>query len=289
MRLTRSLIGTLLTMLTCLSGLAWGEDPTLEIYETYMLPHKVAAAVDSALKPGETIRVFGNKLIVRASDDSHQKIIKILKEIDRPPHNFLISVRSTDEYEAKKSYRTTEIDVIDDNTVVHINRQPPPEDGVIVFRGSSRDGGISMSVTAKDNLTTNKDQVIYQVRALEGTASYISTGNEIPVTQLVWANGQVLPTTTLDRAISGFYVTPYFSKGEVMLEISYEQQQRSAKSQPEKDTTSVTATLRVPVSEWAPLAGMTGIGKHTQQGHVYSTRDSGQRQQGIEIKVETLN
>ena len=285
----QSVLSIMLGLLLSLASSASAEDPTLEVYETYMLPHKVAEVVDGLLKPGETIRVFGNKLIIRASDDTHQKIVKVLREIDRPPKNFLISVRATDQYEAKKTYRTTEIDVLDDNTVVHINRQPPPEDGVIVFRGSSRDGSISMAVTAKDNVTTNKDEMIYQVRALEGTASFITTGSEIPVTQLVWANGQVLPTTTLDRAISGFYVTPHFSKGDVILEISYQQQTRNGQNQPNKATTDVTTTLRVPVNEWAPLAGKSDIGKHSQQGHVYSTRTGGQRQQGIEIKVETLN
>lgn len=278
-----------ISALLLLPGYTWANDITLEVYETYMLPHKVAEVADSLLKPGETIKVFGNRLIIRASDDTHQKIIKLLKEIDRPPKNFLISLRATEQYQSQKNYSTTEIEVLDDNTVVHVNKQPPPDDGVIVYRGSSRDGKIAMEVTAKDNLTTRKDDLIHQVRALEGSPSYITTGNEIPVTQLVWANGHVLPTTTLDRAITGFYITPHYSKGDVVLEISYQKQDRDNPGQPQKDTTEVTTRLRIPVNEWAPLAGVSSIGKHTGNGTVYSTSGDTQRQQGIEIKVETVN
>ena len=271
------------------SGFAAATDMTLEVYDTYMLPHKVAAVVDDVLKPGETLQVFGNRLIVRASDDTHQKLLKILKEIDRPPKNFLISIRTTDQYEAKKRYGTTEIQVLDDNTVIHINNQPAPEDGVIVYRGSSSDGKITMKVTAKDNLTTRKEDIVQQVRTLEGSTAYITTGDEIPVTQLVWANGNVLPTTTIDRATTGFYVTPHFSRGEVVLEISLHKQKRQQKQQQEKDTTELSTHLRIPLNEWAPLAGLSDIGQHTGSGTVYSTRSNSQQQQGIEIKVETIN
>ena len=279
----------LFTLLLALGSASRANDVTLEVYETFMLPHKVAEVADSLLKPGETIKVFGNRLIVRASDDTHQKIIKLLKEIDRPPKNFLISLRATDQYQSQKNYSTTQIEVLDDNTVIHVNKQPTTEDGVIVYRGSSRDGRIAMEVTAKDNLTTRKDDLVHQVRALEGTPAYITTGSEIPVTQLVWANGQALPTTTIDRAVTGFYVTPHFSRGEVVLEISYQKQDRDNPGQPQKDTTEVSTRLRVPVNEWAPLAGVSTAGKHTGSGTVYSTSGDRQRQQGIEIKVETIN
>ena len=82
---------------------------TLEVYETYYSTKKVAGVVDSLLKPGETIKVFGNKMIVRASDETHEKILFVLKEIDRAPKNFLISIRSTDQYDSQKRYHSGNI------------------------------------------------------------------------------------------------------------------------------------------------------------------------------------
>lgn len=145
-----------------------------------------------------------------------------------------------------------------------------------------------MAVTSKDNLTTRSENLVQQVRTLEGTQAYVTTGNEIPVTQLVWANGEMLPTTQIDRATTGFYVRPMFSKGEVILDISFQKQDRDNPKQADKRTTEVSTRLRIPLGEWAPLAGLGGTGKHTASGTVFSTKAAGNRQQGIEIKVETV-
>lgn len=262
---------------------------TLEVYETYYSTKKVAGVVDSLLKPGETIKVFGNKMIVRASDETHEKILFVLKEIDRAPKNFLISIRSTDQYDSQKRYHSGNIKVLNDNTVVHINNQTPPEDGVIVYKGSSRDGKISMAVTSQDNLTTRQENLVQQIRTMEGEQAFITTGDEIPVNQLVWVNGEVLPVTGRDVSESGFYVRPIFSKGQVLLEISYQQQSRDNPKQTDKKTTELSTRIRIPVNEWTPLAGLSRVGKSTGEGTVFSTRGKGNQQQGIEIKVETIN
>ncbi|MCG8316541.1 MAG: hypothetical protein MI976_25290 [Pseudomonadales bacterium] len=261
---------------------------TLEIYETYYQSQKVAEVISSLLKPNESIKSYGNKLIVRASDDTHEKILYVLEEIDRAPQNFLISIRATDQYQSKKNYTTSEIKVIDDNTVVHVNNANARDDGVVFYKGSSRDGKISMAVTAKDNLTTRKEDLIQQVRTLEGEPAYITTGSDIPVVNLIWANGQMLPITEIDRAVTGFYVTPIFSKGHVILDISFQKQDRKTPTQRQKDRTAVSTKLRIPVNEWAPLAGVSDQNHSISSGTLYSTNSSGSRQQGIEIKVETI-
>ena len=278
------------TLIPALMGKSLASDAvTLEVYETYYQSQKVADVISSLLKPQETIKVFGNKLIVRASDDTHEKILFVLKEIDRAPQNFLISIRATDQYQAKKNYTTSEIKVIDDDTVIHVNKGHSDQDGVVFYRGSSRDGKISMAVTAKDNLSTRQEDLIQQVRTLEGEAAYITTGSDIPVVKLMWANGQVLPVTGIDRAITGFYVTPNFSKGQVILDISFQKQDRKNNTQSQKEHSTVSTRIRIPLNEWAPLAGVSDQNNQSGKGILYSTKTSDSQQQGIEIKVETIN
>lgn len=265
------------------------QELVLEVYDTYHVGTKVASVVDDLLKPGETIKVFGNKLIIRASNDTHEKVLYVLNEIDRAPKNFLISIRATDQYESKKRYSTSQLRYMDDDTVIHVNQNQQPEDGVIVYKGSSRDGKISVSVTDRDNLTTRDSNLIQQVRGLEGQQAYISVGDEVPIRQLIWANGIVIPHTTLDSASTGFFVTPTLSKEQVTLHITFQKQERDGKNQIKKQHAALSTHLRIPLNEWAPLAGFSHQQKAIRNGTVLSTKHKGNQQQGIEIKVETVN
>ncbi|MCG8672448.1 MAG: hypothetical protein MI867_23790 [Pseudomonadales bacterium] len=280
----------LLAALLCLAvNTSQADELTLEVYETYHMGHRVADAISGIIKPGETLKVFGNKLIIRASDDTHEKIIFVLKEIDRAPKNLLISIRATDQYESKKRYSTAQLRYIDDSTVIHLDNKEQPKDGVIVYKGSSRDGKISMSVTSKDNLTTRQSNLIQQVRTLEGEQAYIGVGDEIPITEFIWANGSTLPITGQDSTTTGFYITPIISKGEILLDISFQQQERLNNRQQAKTSSNVSTKLRIPLNEWAPLAGTSHELKATRNGTALTTKRKGNQQQGIEIKVETFN
>lgn len=276
-----------------------GSARTIEVYETYNPAHKVAEVLDDLLDEQDKITFFRNRLIIKASHDTHDKIVALLKDIDRAPASLLISLRVTDNYDAKKSYHNGELRYVDDKNSVSINsdndldtaQKNTSDDNVVFYRGSSVDKKITVSIGHRDNVSTRTDNLLQQIRAVEHEPAYIQTGDELPITQWTWANGALLSRTEYDVATQGFYVEPTLAdKNTVMLTISFKRQRRKVPGSLKKDTERIATQVIVPLNEWAPLAGSTqGAQRNANSnkiGGIQRHYHTGNQRRGIEIKVE---
>ena len=64
----------------------------------YTLQHQLAEpllpAINNALQSGESVNAFNNELIVNASSSSQEQVANLLRELDKPTRNLLITVRN---------------------------------------------------------------------------------------------------------------------------------------------------------------------------------------------------
>lgn len=267
---------------------AHADTRTLEIYETYGLSHKIAAALSPLLEPGDKVQTYGNKLIIRASNNTHLKIIDFLKEIDRPPHMLLVSIRASDQSNTQSKSTEVSGELDSGNTSIRISTTER-NDEVIVYRGSSTDGKVTMAVQAQDRKTTRDSNIIQQIRVMEGEAGFISVGESFPLHTLTLNQNSSQQTTEYHDISSGFHVSPILTKGQILVQIQQNGERRDEVLQRIVKTSKTLTTLRVTPSEWTPISSHQQGSKSGQTGIFYTTSATDRNGQGLEIRVDILD
>ncbi len=260
----------------------------LEVYETYHQAKKIAKYVAPLLKEGDKIQSLGNKLIVRTDDGTHEQILKLLEEIDRPPKNFLVSFRVSDQAKTRHEDLDLKFETRNSHEPVRLQKSPLENDEVIVYRGSSTDGHISMSVRAADRRSTRQTNILQQVRVMEGEHAYVATGESFPVQALVPTEQGTQANTTYKSLTSGFHIKPIWTKDGIIVEISEQIEKRNQQLNKIITTYQTITTLRVPVSRWTPISG-TSQQQNDHQGSIaFSTAGKHRQRQGLEIRVDLI-
>lgn len=267
---------------------AFADSRKLEIYETYGLSHKVAAALTPLLEPGDKVQTYGNKLIIRANNETHLKIIDFLKEVDRPPHMVLVSIRVSDQSNTQSKSTELSGELNSNGSSIRISTTER-DDEVIVYRGSSTDGKVTMALQAKDRMTTRDSNIIQQIRIMEGEAGFISIGESFPLHTLTLNQNGTQQTTEYHDISSGFHVTPIITKDQVIIQIQQNGERRDEVLQRIVKTSKTLSTLRVTPSEWTPISSHQQGNKSGQSGVFYTTSASERNGQGLEIRVDILD
>ncbi|CBL47022.1 Hypothetical protein HDN1F_34390 [gamma proteobacterium HdN1] len=275
----------------------------LEVYETYWPAEKIMPLIQDILNPGDNVSVFRNKIIIRTERANHEEIQRVLDEVDHPPRNLLISVRQSDQDQASTQGQQTQIGYEDAERGVRIGRAD--DDGsVIIYRGSSSDGQVSMRTVPRRAISTHNNDSVHQVRVVEGEQGFISLGKEIPLQERAegWDSStqsgyHSTATQSYKPVEHGLYVTPMLQKDRVYLEISSERQQiagtginrSSNQAPPQINTSALHTTTSIPLGLWMPLGGVELHAKKTGAGFSWSTRRKDQQNTGYEIKVDLVN
>lgn len=283
-RLIQLLILILLPMMP-----AHAEDQVNEIYETYVPADKLVPVLEPMLGPEDRITPYRNKLIVRAPRHRQDKILEILKDVDRPLRNILISVRYGSTNTSQVQSVQTDVRYKNGNGV-RIDAGDQPDDKVVIYKGSSLDDKIQVRAVAKNRFSTDNENVLSEIRVMEGSQSFLQVGEEVPVNHFVLLHPAGYGNTTEYRMVgNGLFVVPQIVRDKVRLELYTTQQKPQRGNRNTVEKTDAQSVLLVEPDIWTPFAGTTTQVQTQGSGNVLSTRNmQKQGNKALELKVTIL-
>lgn len=288
-RLTLLLILILLPTLLPIMQAHAESDQVNEIYETYVPAEKLVPVLEPMLGPEDRITPFRNKLIVRAPRHRQDKILELLQEVDRPLRNILISVRYGSTTTSQAQSVQTDVRYKSGNGV-RIDASQHPDDKVVIYKGSSRDDKIQVRAVAKNRFSTDNENILSEIRVMEGTQGFLQVGEEMPVNHFVLLHPAGYGSTTEYRMVgSGLFVVPQIVRDKVRLELYTTQQKRQRADRNTVEKTDAQSVLLVEPDIWTPFAGTTTQVQSEGSGNVLSTRNlQKQGNKALELKVTIL-
>lgn len=204
--------------------------------EVIDLRHRTAEEVipvlQPLLEPGDALSGSDHKLFVRASANNVAQLRRALAQLDRPPLQWLVSVR-------RASRRTIEREIAT-ASVAAGNR------------------GAIATVQATDDAAHRQGSSIASVQVLEGGSAFISTGQSVPVVSAVVLGGHrpwIGATASHRDVSSGFLVTPRVAAQRVTLDIEQHAQWVGASQAVE--TQAITTQVSGALGEWITLGGVS--------------------------------
>ncbi len=242
----------------------------VQVYELhYQTAAPLLPTVQALLAEGESVNEYNNQLVVNASPATHAQIEKLIGQIDKPLRNLLISVRNDASGESIGSSAGVSGGIRTGK--VYLGANGP------VSREGSRDGGLTVEsngVRVQTNrevrhLSTEQSQ---QIRVLEGTPSWISTGQSAPYRSYDRYGN---PTTEYANANQGFYVTARVVGERVQLDISTSNDKFSDTRRGVIDTQQLQTSISGHIGEWIRLGGISSESNETRNGYtVHRSTDS---------------
>ncbi len=235
-----------------------------QVMETYRLSFREAAEIIPLVYPhlSETARLsgMGQQLVLSGSPQDHARLEKLLSELDRPPVNLLISLRT--------------------GTQNDIQSQGGGVDGEI------RPEGIGGRIRIYRSESAREADELRQLRVLEGRSARFDSRLYLPVTdQRAWRGRHSQGVARETRFLvleEGFYVRPRIQGEQVLLDIS-------AASREGLEQHEVLTQLRGPLGEWLPLAASTEDASINSQGLTVRSSDARTRAHQTWIKVDRLD
>lgn len=171
----------------------------------HQMQHLKAEQVIPAIKPHlsteTTLTAKDYQLIINASESEYQKVLAMLKMLDKKAQNLMIEVRVLDRKLDNWEKQGAQLKV----------------------SGSSS----SAKVTRYETHGRNKLDSIYRLRIMEGYQGFISTGETFPTHSLVKNYNEFIPQTKYKKAQNGFYVSAHqLPSKQFRVAINTQQQKR---------------------------------------------------------------
>jgi len=167
-------------------------------------------------------------------------------------------------------------EVIDDVRVV-VGDRPP------------RDNGAKVRINSNKN-TTNRNTE-HMIRVIEGGQAFITAGEIRPYehrTIIRHRNGvSVYDSVDYQDVTSGFYVTPRLTgNNNVSLQVQPHYRTVSDKRSGTIDVQEADTTLQTKLGEWVQIGGIDTDENSKDSGILSTSRNSGNKQSAIYVKVE---
>lgn len=240
----------ILLFLLVLSPLGFAKDLINKVLPiTYAKPAQIEAALKPLLKPGETMSVYNQSLIVHVSEDTLTQMRSLIHQLDLAPSVFIISIHQGD--------------------AQWLNE---PQDS------------IHYSATGKQAQENNQS-----VQVQSGSYAYVSTGTDTPVVSQVsagWVTGVGYDRMKSDK---GFLIQPELqgSKVKITIKRMFAQQNR-VNQQDQQDQQTATTTL-IPLNKWVALSQSRGPENPTAKDSVsYEAGNSFDTDGTLYIKIELV-
>lgn len=266
--MTRIAIGVIVTL--------WSWATYAQSLEVIELKHRRAEDVIPVLQPlieqGGALSGSDYTLFVRTSAANLAQVRSALKQIDREPRQFLVSVRRSADADVQRESASVSGTVQSSRVTGRVNET----------RGRS---GVTVRGTQGDTQTSTG--ALSSVSVLEGSSAFIATGTSVPIVTALIAGGGRRPwagTSTQYRDLSsGFLVTPRVSGAGVVLDIEQRDERlHNGTIQNQNLTTQISAT----VGEWIRLGGIDETSTSTQRGVLSRQYSTSSEAQSIWIKVD---
>ncbi len=234
----------------------------------HALPEQVLPAIQAFLPEEATVTPYNNQLILKVTPSEKESIEELLKQIDKPARQLLISVRQPHSLGVSLS----EISVSGTSANGRIQTGSSNQPAQVIIRNNS---------------SQSHKQVQQSVRATEGKPAYITTGESVPVTTYMRSGtGTRELATEYKQADQGFYVTARVTGSTVVLDIT----RVNDRHQQNSITTNRLATqVRGQIGEWITIGNTDGSTTTNQSGLVVRSSDASKDSGVIQLLVEQLN
>lgn len=251
--------------------------------EVIELRHRLAADVLPVLQPlvepGGVITGTDAVLFVRTSPANLAQIRTALARLDRAPRQLVVTVGQGTVTSEARAGASGSVVIGSDDVQVGVNAPPGASPGVTARVGSRNQRADLRNVSS--------------VRTLEGTETFISVGQSVPLTTTQvtsgWS-GTVVQTTGFRDVSTGFYATPRISGDVVTLVISPRQQRISGSQRaPVVETAGATTTVSGRLGEWMPLGAVQGSQGGDTSGLLVWGRQTSASVYSAWVKVEEVN
>ena len=253
-----------LIFITLLGNCAFAAETTIEVIP---LTNRPASEILPLLAPllGNTAQLIdnGSNLLVKTTPDRLAEIKTIVKQLDARQSNLVITVMQS---------RQTTADEL--NAAAGIRLHAAIDD-------PSKSGGrlIGHIYQTQDK---GADENIQTVRTLEGVPAHIKAGNVYPRQNF---SGYGYPTTTeYTEVTTGFAVIPRLVGQQVILSVSPWSDKMNGRGQIE--TQNAQSTIRVNLGEWVELGGVGETSNSGTNSMLVNTRQTGESQMHILVKVD---
>jgi type II secretory pathway component GspD/PulD (secretin) len=251
----------------------------LQVIELRHRPaEQILPTLQPLVEPGGAISGMDSLLLVRTSTANFEQIRHAVAALDRPLRQLRITVGQDTVATGTDSTVRGAATVRSGDVQVGVNRPPGGEPGV--------------AVTARHSAQRANLRNVSSVAALEGTETFIATGQSAPVTTTQvtpgWA-GPTVQSTEYRDASTGFYATPRVSGDVVTLDVSPTQQRFSG---PPSDRRVATAGITTQVSgrlgEWIRVGGSNASNRSDTSGLLARGAHSDEAAYSVWVKVEEV-
>jgi len=194
-------------------------------------PEQIVPALQPQLSEGSSLGSYGQQLILNATAAEYRQIGSLLEQLDRSPRSLIITVRGQEQ--ADQQEQRYAIENRPDNPARIRAGGPSHETRVVVNQGTQQ----------------NHRDGAQQVRAVEGMAAFISSGNTYSMRGGYAGQRELTPVT------SGFYATVrVLDHDEIVVDIDQKDQRLSSRRS--IDTQALQTRVRGRIGEWIALGGI---------------------------------
>ena len=228
----------------------------------YQQAAQIIPVIKPHLEPNSVISSKDNKLFIQSTQAEYNKILSMLKMLDKKPGEFFVEVkilnRKLDDWEVKGAR--------------------------IVASGRQVEGKITryQSSDSRDN------EKRFSLRLTEGYQGFVNTGESFVTNQLVNHYGSFIPQTSNKKVSSGFYVTVHNANDtQVRVAVSAQAQNRKTKNSQTIDHSAATSFINGTKGHWLLLA-TTNEAQAQTNSRRYKTQSSSSDKRWYYLRVNDL-
>jgi hypothetical protein len=207
---------------------------------------------------------------------------KLLKELDRPLQQLIISVRQDRQFTGENARHGVAGSIGNDKSRLQFGRPARPGGLNMQYRN---DDDILQANTRQRDVAID-DNVSQQVRTISGQPAYITIGQSRPVPQqqTIVHRDQVIQTqnTYYQDSITGFYVTPRVHGEQVILQI-YTQRQQPIDYRVE--SSQISTSVQGKLGEWIALGGSDENSNQSGSGLFQKNNRSSNDLRNVSVRV----
>lgn len=258
-------------------------ESVVEVISVYNRPaSEIQPLLMPLLESADQIVANGDSLIVKTTPERLQAITNLIRKLDNPLNNLLITVVQSRGITAAQLNAGIGFD--------NIPIQSPSDPSRHVGDHPNQFQGHIYTQT-NQSIRTNNIQNTQTIRTLEGTTAHIQAGNTYPVTNYqIYPGGYGYPgvsqSTQFIEATTGFAVTPRLIGQQVILDVSPWSDRLNGQGQIE--TQAAQTTLRINLGEWVDLGGINDGRQSSSNSQFSYSRQTGQNNLHILVKVDKL-
>ncbi len=266
-------------------------DMSLEMISLqYRNADEIIPIIQPMISQGGTVTGMNNQLIVKTTTENLREIKQILAQIDKAARRLLITVTQDIQGNVHRTENGVSGRYFRGDFSVSSNNGRNNKRGIVL--SSEDDDGNNIQYRNLSTRSNIDDKNTFQVQTIDGKAAFVQTGQQVPIANrnAYATHGGVVVQDTIEYhdVTSGFYVLPRVNGDRVTLQVAPQLSRIHPNQGGVFDVQSAETTTIGRLGEWLEIGGSSQHFNSRDRKNLLSTRQSGQEQRSIFIKVEEI-